>query len=250
MNPQPSECRVRVIPVIDVMDGQVVRAVGGRRELYQPLTSRVVDSTDPGTVALAMLRTVGVNELYVADLDGLMGHRPRLGWLKGVTDAGVRVMIDSGVRHPEDARHVFEAGATSVIAATETLGGFGELKALCEAAGHDRIIFSVDLRNGKVVGAESAWGVGPDPVELVRQAVASGIQRVVLLELARVGTGIGPGTVGLCQRTRAVFPDLELVAGGGVRNHDDVNRLADAGADGVLVASAIHDGQLHAPHNS
>jgi phosphoribosylformimino-5-aminoimidazole carboxamide ribotide isomerase len=246
MTPPPSERRARIIPVIDVMEGQVVRAVGGRRELYQPLTSRVTESTVPGVVATAMLRSVGVNELYVADLDGLTGHRPRLDWLAPLRDAGARVMVDSGVRHPDEANHVFEAGADAVVAATETLGGLAEAKSLCDTFGHERIVFSVDLRNGKVVGSEAAWGVEPDAVDIICRALAIGIRRVILLELARVGTVIGPGTVGLCQSMRAAFPELELIAGGGVRNRDDVNRLTSVGADGVLVASAIHDGQLQA----
>src|SRR5947208_11216238 len=103
MNAQQPDKRVRIIPVIDVMDGQVVRAVGGRRELYQPLESRITASTDPAVVAAAMLRTVGVNELYVADLDGLRGHRPRLGWIGSLGENGARVMVDSGVRLPADA---------------------------------------------------------------------------------------------------------------------------------------------------
>jgi len=86
----------------------------------------------------------------------------------------------------------------------------------------------------------------PEPVEIVQRAMAIGIQRVIVLELARVGTGIGPGAVGFCQAMREAFPNLELIAGGGVRNRDDVTRLKVAGADGVLVASAIHDGNLKA----
>jgi len=121
MSPLQQESRGRIVPVIDVMDGQVVRAVGGRRELYQPLTSKITSSTDPAVAANAMLRTVGVNELYVADIYGLMGHRPRLGWIGPLCESGVRVMVDSGVRHPEEARSVFDSGATAVIAATETL---------------------------------------------------------------------------------------------------------------------------------
>lgn len=250
MSPRLSDQQVRIIPVIDVMDGQVVRAVGGRRELYQPLESRITASTDPAVVAAAMLRTVGVNELYVADLDGLRGHRPKLGWLAPLGESGVRVMVDSGVRQPADARAVFEAGAAAIVAATEKLGGFAELKQLHDTFGGERVILSLDLRNGKVIGTEAAWGIDPDPGVLMERAVAIGIQRAIVLELARVGTGIGPGTVELCRALRAKFPDLELIAGGGVRNGDDINRLAQSGANGVLVASAIHDGRLHATISS
>lgn len=241
----PLQSQARIIPVIDVMGGQVVRAVGGRRELYQPLTSKLTHSTDPQVVAEALLKAAAVNELYVADLDGLMGHRPRLAWIGALAERGVQVMVDSGLRHAADAKSSFDHGAATVVVPTETLAATKELRRLVEAFGSERVVLSVDLRNGVVVGDEDVWRGQPDPVEVIWRATSHGILRVLVLELARVGTGIGPGTLELCQQVRAAFPELELIAGGGVRNRDDVNRLADAGANGVLVASALHDGTMN-----
>jgi phosphoribosylformimino-5-aminoimidazole carboxamide ribotide isomerase len=62
-----------------------------------------------------------------------------------------------------------------------------------------------------------------------------------------VGVARGPGPAGICETVRNAFPDLELLTGGGVRDWDDVKRLEDAGVDGVLVASALHDGTLSFP---
>src|SRR5438034_6555798 len=106
----------RVIPVLDVMNGQVVRAVGGRRELYEPIRSRLTQSTDPGAVAAALLLAADVRELYVADLDALDGHRPRLNWVKELTGRGCTVMVDVGVRHAADGGPVALAGAALVVA--------------------------------------------------------------------------------------------------------------------------------------
>src|SRR5262249_10672914 len=154
MAPQQSGGRCRVIPVIDVMNGQVVRALGGRRELYQPLRSKLTDSTEPAAVADALTRTLGVNDLYVADIDGLLGHRPRLSWIAALTTRGSRVMVDAGIRHASDAKAIFDAGASAVVAGTETIAGADELQALVQAVGPDRVVLSVDLRNGTVLGSE------------------------------------------------------------------------------------------------
>ncbi|MBY0513428.1 MAG: hypothetical protein K2P78_05900 [Gemmataceae bacterium] len=131
-----------------------------------------------------------------------------------------------------------------VVAGTETLASAEDVRRLVDVAGPERVVLSVDLRNGEVVGGDDVWGADSDAVGVVRRALDLGLRRVIVLELARVGTGIGPGTVGLCREVRAAFPSVELIAGGGVRNRDDVTRLAEAGADGVLVASALHDGNL------
>lgn len=233
----------RVIPVLDVMDGQVVRAVGGRREMYAPIRSGLTDSTDPAAVAAALLVAADVTELYVADIDALQGHRPRLGWVKELTDRGCTVMIDAGVRTAADAIPVVGAGAT-VVVGTETLNSVGELRAMIEAWEPRRVVLSVDLRNGRVVTRDDVWGADPEPADVVTQALAVGVRRVIVLELARVGTGIGPGTVELCGKLRQQFPEVELIAGGGVRHWSDVDQLGAAGVDGVLVASALHDGAM------
>lgn len=233
----------RIVPVVDVANGQVVRAVGGRRELYAPVCSKLTDSTDPPVVAAALLAAAGVNELYVADLDSVQGHRRHLGWVRELTNRGVVVLVDAGVRVAADAQAVCDVGA-AVVAGTETVAGFGTLQELCQTLGPDRVILSLDLRNEKVTGSESAWGLDPDPLALVREAVDVGVRRIIALELARVGTGIGPGTTVLCRQLRQAFPDIELIAGGGVRDRTDVEQLAAAGADGVLVASALHAGTM------
>lgn len=237
----------RIIPVLDVMDGQAVRAVGGRRELYRLLESRLTDSTDPATVAEALLAAARTTELYVADIDAIGRHRPRLGWMKPLADQGCRLLVDAGVRLATDARLVLDAGASAVVAATETLRSTAELRALLIAVGADRVILSLDLRNGRLVGDAAVWGDPDTPSAAVAAAIGFGVRRVIVLDLARVGTGIGMGTESLCVGLRASFPELELIAGGGVRTWDDVERAAKAGADAVLAASGLHDGTLMNP---
>lgn len=239
----PPSRPARIIPVLDVMNGEVVRAVGGRRERYQVTPSKLVDSTRPADVAEALLKATGVNELYVADIDALQGHRPHLAWVRDLTARGVRVMVDAGVRRSADAVPVFNAGA-SVIVGTETLASAEELKTLAGSLGSDGLILSVDLRNGRVVGDEAVWGADPDAASVVALGVKAGLKRFIVLELARVGTGIGPGTVDLCRQLRAAYPNIELIAGGGVRDASDMAQLGEAGADGVLVASALHEKTL------
>lgn len=236
---------VRIVPVIDVMNGQVVRAVGGRRELYGPLHSQLTTSTVPIKVADALLAIAGVNELYVADLDGLLGRKPALEWLGELTGRGVHVLVDLGVKTAADAKPLQSMPLVTVVAGSETLTAMDELATLCSTFGPDRVVFSLDLRNGKVVGDEAVWGAKAEPQAVVDRVVAAGITRILVLELARVGTGIGPGVTELCGQLRQRHPDIELIAGGGVRDRDDINRLAIAGADAVLVASALHDGTLN-----
>jgi len=77
------------------------------------------------------------------------------------------------------------------------------------------------------------------------RAVEAGVTSLLLLDLARVGTGCG-ADLGLIEALRRDFPELRLLAGGGVLARGDLDRMRDAGCDGALVASAIHAGTITA----
>src|SRR6185437_3283064 len=106
--------------------------------------------------------------------------------------------------------------------------------------------FSLDLRDGRpVVAAGADWGTD-DPRRIVEMAVAEGVESAILLDLARVGSGRGVGTVDLLESLARDHPGVEWVVGGGVAGPEDVEALGRSGASAVLVASAIHDGRITA----
>jgi phosphoribosylformimino-5-aminoimidazole carboxamide ribotide isomerase len=108
------------------------------------------------------------------------------------------------------------------------------------------VAFSLDLRENALLGNWCAWGLKTERevFPLARRVIEMGVRSLIVLDLARVGTGSGTGTEPLLRAIREEFPDIDLIAGGGVRNWDDIERLGEAGADAVLVASALHDGML------
>src|SRR5262245_14607506 len=89
---------VRVIPVIDLRDGVVVRGIGGRREEYRPIVSRLSDSARPLDVALAFREQLGFTELYLADLDAIAGGDPAWNVYDELHQIGLRLWVDAGVR--------------------------------------------------------------------------------------------------------------------------------------------------------
>jgi phosphoribosylformimino-5-aminoimidazole carboxamide ribotide isomerase len=103
-----------------------------------------------------------------------------------------------------------------------------------------RVVFSLDLRNGAPLGA---WGVD-DPLVIANHAVDAGAGRILILDLAVVGTNSGTTTEALLHAIRGLHPHVELSCGGGVRGVGDLRRAAARGVDAVLVASALHDGRI------
>jgi phosphoribosylformimino-5-aminoimidazole carboxamide ribotide isomerase len=266
---------VRVIGVVDLLAGRAVHARAGQRESYRPVRAIAGSPIEPGD-ALALARAytdrLGLTELYAADLDAILGRlriqrdasaslaeaprddRPKAGRtsqdtiVAAVAALGAPLWLDAGVSSADQARHVLGLGAARVVVGLETLPSYDALGEICATLGGDRVAFSLDLRDGEPVMATGASG-GISPGEsahlVAARAANAGVGAVIVIDLARVGTGAGLD-LALIARVREAAPGLTLLAGGGVRGLEDLARLADSGCDGALVATALHDGRLGA----
>jgi phosphoribosylformimino-5-aminoimidazole carboxamide ribotide isomerase len=234
---------MRVIPVIDLKDGVVVRGIGGRRDEYRPVVSRLTKSTDPLDVARALGEHFGLSEIYLADLNAIGGAAPALPVYDALLADGFVLRVDAGVRQPEDARPLADAGVQRIVVGLETVSGPKAVEVVCRQVGGYRVNFSLDLKNGRPLGSLTAWGL-EDSFMIGLRAIQCGVGGIIVLDLARVGVSYGPGTEHLCTALTGYLPNLEVIAGGGVRDVKDLHRLRRCGVRAVLVASALHDGRL------
>ena len=234
----------RIIPVLDVLHGRAVHARGGRREDYRPLESVLRRGSDPIALARALRDDLGFDELYLADLDAIEGGDPALGLFQELARSGLATWIDAGLRDETSVRRLLDAGVTRAVAGSETLAGSKALARIVELAGAERVAFSLDLREGRAIVADSACWTTTDPQQLIREAVTAGFTSIILLDVSRVGTNRGPGTIELLKASAANDPRVEWVVGGGVAGPRDVESLWRDGASAVLVGSAIHDGRM------
>jgi phosphoribosylformimino-5-aminoimidazole carboxamide ribotide isomerase len=257
---------MQLIPVIDLLGGVVVRGVAGRRDEYRPVTSALSPSADALDVARAFRETLGLDRLYVADLDAILHHRPNRDLYRQLASDGFRLVIDAGLREADDAEGVVEAGAEAVVAGLETLAGPDALREMCDRIGPRRVVFSLDLKDGKPLGNLGPWGnsrasgigathtadaganksqvILAPALDIAARAIACGVRRMIVLDLGQVGIGQGVGTLELCGAIRAQHRNVEIVTGGGVRDLDDLQAIAAAGVAGALVASAFHSGAI------
>jgi len=231
---------MRVVGVIDLKGATAVHAVRGERERYRPVSSAIGgDDGDALALARGFRAALGLDELYVADLDAIVGGGENSASI-GALAREARVMVDAGVSEPERARALLDLGAHRVVVGTETLTGTDALDRLLAELG--AIVLSVDLRDGRALSRDPRLA-GLPALDAVARLHRAGLREVIVLDLARVGSGMGPD-VGLIAELHAAFPGLELLAGGGVRDAGDLRALADAGAAGALVATALHRGVI------
>ncbi len=238
---------MHILPVIDVLRGQVVRGIAGRRETYQPIVSLLATDAQPGSLARAFVAR-GATSCYVADLDAISGAAPSWPIYRDLIDGGLRLWVDAGCRDESQANQLaaFEHEGQSlerIIVGLESLEAEVSLQLIHAAIGRERLVFSLDLKHGAPLTRPGVWP-GMSAWEIARQALAVGVRGVIVLDLAAVGSYDGPATLELCTRLRLAFPQLEITSGGGVRGVADVQSLVNAGCDHVLVASALHDGRI------
>jgi phosphoribosylformimino-5-aminoimidazole carboxamide ribotide isomerase len=238
---------VQIVGVVDLRGGLAVHARGGNREHYRPVRAVAGAAIAPGdarALARAYVGRLGVTEIYLADLDAIDGLAPQDAEITALAANAPRIWLDAGVTSPERARHVLSLGAAHVIVGLETLPSYQALAEICHVA-DGRVAFSLDLRDGEPVVAADGIVRREPPHVIAARAASAGVGAILVIDLARVGAGKGLD-FGLIARVRETASALTLLAGGGVRGPEDLTRLADAGCDGALVASALLDGRVGA----
>jgi len=230
---------MRVVGVVDLRNGCAVHARAGDRSRYEPV-ERIADAAIQPGDAVAIARVYrdrwGIDELYVADLDAIAGWTPQDRRVSELT-ALAAVWLDAGVASENRARRALTLGIARVIVGLETLTSWDALREITSAVGGARVAFSLDLRGGELM---ARGDIAREPVHVVAsRAVTAGVGSLIVIDVTRVGTGLGLD-LELIRRIRRESPATELLAGGGIRNLEDVCGLADAGCDGVLIATALH----------
>jgi phosphoribosylformimino-5-aminoimidazole carboxamide ribotide isomerase len=238
---------VRIIGVLDLAGGLAVHARAGRREDYAPV-QRVAAASIPAGDAIALATAyrdrLGIHELYVADLDAIVAGRPQPALVSALARVSP-LWLDAGITSVGGAREAIANGASRVVIGLETLSSFEALEQICRTVGTERVAFSLDMRDGRPIGRLPAVPPDATAIETATHAAGSGVGTMIVLDLARVGMGRGLD-LDVIARLRAAVPDVTLIAGGGIRGLADLSRLAKAGGDGALVATALQDGALTA----
>ena len=236
---------MNIIPVIDLLNGVVVRGVAGQREKYRPICSLLAPSPDPSVIMNAMRQTFGLQQFYIADLDAIQHQRLNRCTIAELSEPDVSLMVDRGVRSEADVEELLDLGVDRVVVALETLAGLHSAAQLLTRFGSEQLVVSLDLQNGRLLTACEDWQDG-SPRQIARQLSEVGYRQFIVLDLATVGTNQGVPTLELCRHLHASLPDTTLVTGGGIRGVDDLCELRQSGVAAALVASAMHDGRLSA----
>lgn len=222
---------MRIIPVLDLKGGQVVRAEQGRRDRYRPIVTLLSASADAVAVAQGLRRIHPFPTFYVADLDaieGRGGNSEALARLAGMQDAPV-LWVDAGFADAAALEAALETPGLCPVLGSESQG---DASLLHRFGRHPDLILSLDFFAD---GFRGPAGLLEEP-DLWPQ-------RVIVMTLAKVGSGAGPD-FGRLREIKARAGARSVIAAGGVRNEADLYELARLGIAAALVATSLHDGTL------
>jgi HisA/HisF family protein len=223
---------MHVIPVLDLQGGAVVRARMGQRDQYRPIETPLSPTSGPVDVARGLVAVHPFATIYVADLDAITGRGDNDAALAQLRAAfpHVTLWVDNGIADLGRAAAWLAAGLGHLVIGSETQADAVLVQRL---AGDARVALSLDFRGDGFQGPATLR----DP--------ACWPKRVIVMTLARVGSGAGPDLARLAEIS-AIAGGRSVYAAGGVRDAQDLVALKRHGIAGALVATSLHDGRLTA----
>lgn len=222
---------MRIIPVLDLKGGEVVRAEQGRRDLYKAIVTPLSDSPDAVAVATGLRKLYPFPTFYVADLDAISGGPPNataLAQLKAMREPP-ELWLDAGFREGQALKAALEDPSVCPVLGSESQRDDTLLRRFRD---HPALIFSLDFFADGFRGPPSLLD---DP--------ALWPQRVIVMTLAKVGSNAGPDFARL-EAIKAKAGNRTIIAAGGVRDKSDIGNLESMGIAAALVASSLHNGTL------
>lgn len=229
---------IELIPAIDLIDGKCVRLTKGDYD------SKKVYNEDPVAQAREFEK-LGFKRLHVVDLDGAKSkHIVNDAVLKAVTDA-TNLVVDfgGGIKTEEDIQKAFDAGAAMVTVGSVAVTHPDFFLSWLDKFGTERIILGADVRNGKV--SINGWkeDSSEDLLPFLKTYVAHGVKNVLCTEISKDGTLAGPA-IDLYKRIMAEYPQLHLIASGGVSSTEDITSLEAESIPSVVFGKAYYEGRI------
>lgn len=229
---------IELIPAIDIIDGQCVRLTQGdysQKTVYgSPLDMS------------KQFEHIGFKRLHVVDLDGAKSrHIVNNAVLHEITtQTKLTVDFGGGIKTDEDLQVAFDNGAQMVTVGSIAVTHPDLFLRWVSQYGADHFILGADVRNGKI--SINGWkdDSEEDLLPFLEKYIRAGVRNVLCTEISKDGTLSGPA-IELYTRVMQAYPELHLIASGGVSSIEDIKSLDAAGIPAVVFGKAIYEGKIN-----
>ncbi|WP_298454117.1 1-(5-phosphoribosyl)-5-[(5-phosphoribosylamino)methylideneamino]imidazole-4-carboxamide isomerase [uncultured Prevotella sp.] len=230
---------IELVPAIDVIDGKCVRLTKG------DYNNKTTYNDSPLDLAIRF-ESLGFRRLHMVDLEGAKSkHVVNIETLKKITDStNLKVDFGGGIKTEDDIKLAFDNGASMVTVGSVAVTHRQLFMKWLDQFGAERIILGADVRNGKV--SINGWkeDTTEDIVSFLKYYVGKGVKNVLCTDISKDGMLSGPA-FSLYQSILASFPEINLIASGGVSNVDDIKKLEEKGVHSVVFGKAIYEDRIN-----
>ena len=226
---------MKIIPAIDLMDGQVVRLVKGNPN------NKTVYSNNPLEIAKKW-QSEGADMLHIVDLDATLGRGSNLQVVKKlVNELKVPVQVAGGLRDESTILAVSE-WAERVVLGTLAFKDKETVLKIAETIGKDKVVISVDQIDGTIV--VNGWQTSTETklIDGMKEFLQLGFSEFLLTSVNRDGTMKGPDIESL--QKACSLENANVIASGGISDISDIKKVKTVNADGVILGKALYENKI------
>lgn len=229
---------IEIIPAIDIIDAKCVRLSQGdyaQKKIYNENPLEVAKEFEAN----------GIKRLHLVDLDGAKSSRiVNYKVLENIaTHTNLTIDFGGGLKTDEDLRIAFESGASMVTGGSIAVKNRDVFLSWLKKYGSEKIILGADAKNENI--AVSGWqeGTSLNLFDFLKGYVAEGVSKIICTDISKDGMLQG-SNVDLYVKIKSQFPNLYVIASGGISSIDDILSLNDNGIDAVITGKAIYEGKI------
>lgn len=229
---------IELIPAIDIIDGKCVRLTKGNYE------EKTVYADTPVQMA-RRFEALGFKRLHVVDLEGAKSkHIVNVEVLRDITEnTSLTVDFGGGIKSEDDIRKAFDNGAAMVTVGSVAVTDRTLFSQWLDTFGPERIVLGADVRNGKI--SINGWKEDSDEdiISFLDYYVNKGVTNVLCTDISKDGTLKGPAFE-LYETILQSFPNINLIASGGVSCAEDLKRLDAENVPSAILGKAVYEGKI------
>jgi phosphoribosylformimino-5-aminoimidazole carboxamide ribotide isomerase len=227
-----------LIPAIDLMNGKIVRLTHG-----DPKTAKVYSQFGGPVETAKKWQADGATKLHIIDLDAALGMGNNLSVIADITqNTDLPIQVGGGIRSVNTVEKVLRLGVSQVILGALAFNDPKAITTVQKQFGVESVIVALDNRDGKVMveGWKTATALGMK--EALEKFVMLGVKVFLVTSITKDGTLSGPdlGTL----REACQYPDVEVIAAGGIGGLNDLVALKRVGMEGAVIGKALYEGRF------
>lgn len=229
---------MQIIPAIDIIDGKCVRLTQG------DYAQKTIYNENPLEVA-KQFEDAGLQRLHLVDLDGAKAGAIQNWKVLEIIANKTNLVIDfgGGIKTEKDVQIVFNSGATLATVGSIAVKNEALFVSWLQQFGANKFLLGADVKDEKIT--IGGWLQSTDIwiYDFIEKYIKYGITQIFCTDVSKDGKLEGP-SIDLYKNILAKFPDLNLIASGGVANVDDLKQLTEIGCKAVIIGKAIYEGRI------